>query len=593
MNNTIPRDPATWTLDDARATFAPAQRPEIGAGLALEYLLGDHWQDGGPWMGIGRDPGGDWSSANLKLVRQNFVPVPESAGCVRERINGACGNQPDISIAPLEPAGKGENGEPVPSADQEQYARQWATDITKWWDRRKLWGGMDVQKPMGVRGAVAYASAHPSGGSHSGSCIRAYFNPASRVDSAADGSRRIPRQRDRLAALDHIQVSAPSPDRCTVYTDPDTGQETGIFLFEDEQGNEHAEICFSRAEGGRTVTTVRTVGEGGVVKEEADFPFGGLLPIQLIDIGTLLTKPVRGLQASIDFHATALKRLTEAHGFGLRTEINAADDGEWKLTPPPGVDLPRTKVLEDGRTAYLNPTTPGLGNQSIRKLRGFEYDTSVTAEERVSSNLTTPGVHYHEPSDPETVIKALDANIMLFREACHQGHRTSGLLGSTAEASGDAYEQARAAFEADVKSVAEAVDAALIPFLAVVTMMADWLTDMDDPSVFPSEWAVKVQSHPSAGPVSNERQQTTLQLVQGGLISEDEGTARVGVQDVQAERDRIAAAQSLNMLDKRAEVAKKLRDGGADAKAAYIVAGFSEEEADMLSRSDGEPFVDQ
>lgn len=556
----------------------------------MNYLVGDHWQGGVPWMGPGYTPEGTLPDATKSRIRRQFVAVPECESRVRERVNAACGNQADIDLQPAEPAAKDDEGKPVASKEQLTYAEEWKRDIGAWWDRVNFWGGTDIHHPSGVRGMVAYGSAHPGGKA----CLRAFFNPASRTEDAADGTRRIPKQAGRQSALRHIEIVAPSPERCVVYTDPDTLQKTGVFLYSDENNQQYAEIWYARQKAGDQMETVRRlISDGASQDAEAAFPWGGILPIQEAEIGCLLTKPVLSLQSAIDFHATALNRLTEAHGFGARTEINSAVTGTWRQTPPAGIEFPETKV-KDGVTWYLWPDTPELGNGVIRRLVGFEHTTGLDAtEEKESIGLTTPQVHYHEPSNPQSIITSLDAFTMLLRDACHQGHITTGLLGgSTAEASGDAYEQKRASFGADAKGVGESVDGAVAPILTCVTVMADWLAGDDNPT-FAEEWTVKVQSHPSAGPVSSAKEQGTAALVDAELISPEEGTARVGVQDVQAERQRIAAGNSLALIERRAKAAKELRDGGADAVASYIIVGFSEQDARMLARTDGEPFVNQ
>ena len=552
----------------------------------MAYLAGDNWQKGDPWMGAGRGADGSLGT-NAAKARQSFVGVPEARGCVVTRVNAVCGNQPDISIQPNEPDGpENDQGERTPGEAQQQYAADWERDISAWWDRVDLWGGPNMDDPSGVRGMVAYASAHPSGKA----CLRAFINPSSLTsETAPDGSRQIPKQSDRRTALQHIEAGSPSPERCTVYTDPDTQQRTGIFLYRESEVD-YAELWFARRKPDGTKETVYKRVGGTTGDVEVTYPLYGYLPIAQANLGTLLTPPVLNLQASIDLAATSLHRLNRAHGFGLRTEINAQETGEWKTTAPPGIDVPKVRTLTDGRTLYLWPTPPELGDSVIRNLSGFEYTASVDPETgKETFGVTTPQVHYHEPSDPEALIKGLNAEIMLLRDACHQGHRVSGLMGSTAEASGDAYEQRRAAHVADITNVAETVDVALAHFLTAVTLWADHLAGQDRPD-FAENWTAKVQSHPSAGPVSTERENTTIALVGAELISPEEGTARVGVQDVQAERERIAAGRT---PEKRAAIAAAYTGAGADPEAAWVEAGHTPERAKELARTDGPPYVEQ
>src|SRR6185369_9675307 len=150
--------------------------------------------------------------------------------------------------------------------------------------------------------------------------------------------------------------------------------------------------------------------------------------------------------------------------------------------------------------------------------------TGVDKDGNPTYGFTTPSVDYHEPSPVANIIEGADAHTMMMRYACRQGHRRSGLTGSTAEASGEAYEQARAGFANDIKGVAEAVDAALAAGLTWVTIAADWLAGAEAPD-FADNYAVQVQSHPSAGSPSTQAQAETRANVEAGLLDKEEGIA--------------------------------------------------------------------
>lgn len=569
--NTVPQDPALWTLDHVKlAAGITTQRTlAIGVGDGPLYMSGDHLQDGRTWQGPGREEDGSILPSNQVRIRNMLAPIPEALGCVKERVNGACGNEADIDFQPTEPAGK----EGAPSDAQVAYAAQLKRDMSRCWDDNDLWGGMDVSDPTGVRGAVALASSWLQGRA----CLRAFWsNPA--------------QAKDRRTALRRIKVVALSPDRCGIYTDPDTHREVGWFLFKDTDDRECAEVWYSQeTKSGEEVTVWRMLTAGVAEEKPTIIPTGGLLPIVHVKIGTLLTEPVLRLQGSVDTLNTLLMNLCNAHGLAARTELNTEDDGVWQASAPAGIEAPRTRVT-DGVTDYFKPTVPTLGNYVIRKIRGFEYTVSLASDnEKETFGITTPSVHYHEPSPPSALIESADYERRALRDACHQGHRMNGLSGSTAEASGDAYEQARAMFVSDIESVGKAVDTAVAKLISWIMAAAEWRSG-GSAQKFLNDWTVVAKSHPNAGPVSSATQTSTIALVEKKIISKSEGTARVGVQDVQGERDRIEAERTIG--ERSAEVAELIATP-ADPVTAWISAGIPGETAKALARGDGEPFVQQ
>jgi hypothetical protein len=595
--STPPRDRREWTYDHALAAATanfPGGFDKGHADSVYAYVvLADHLQDGKPWIGAGFDVNGQLTPKAKSDLTRLLTPNPEMYTCLTERVDGACANEASITVGAKEPAGAAdEKGVRGLSDEQKRAVDEWERDLSAWWTTEGLWGGSNIRNPTGVKGMVAQGSMSKSGQA----CLRFFFNPASRTQEVAiknesgevvGTEQRIPRQPDRAAALRHIRVVAPPPNTCAVYIDPDTHEKTGVFLFDDSQNRKCAETWFN--EGG--ITVLRLLTEGADTAETR-YPWGGWIPVVSADVGCILTPAVVRIQAALDLDATSLTRLIQAHGYGQRTESNAQEDGEWKTTPPPGIDLPTTQVV-DNVTYYLWPADANLGPEVIRKLNGFPYQTGVNADGAPVFGFTTPEVSYHEPSQVANIIEGADAHTMMMRYACRQGHRRSGLTGSTAEASGEAYEQARAGFFNDIRGVAEAVDGALAAGLTWVTIAADWLAGSEAPD-FADNYAVQVQSHPSAGSPSVAAQTATLAAVQGELLDAEEGTARLGVQDVAATRARIAQERTLATQERRWTMFEGAAGSGVDRKWFLMnEMGYTAEQADAALRTDGPPNLTQ
>ena len=608
----LPQNPAEWTLDHAKSVPARVYPGGVvdtaGAEATQAYIRGDHIQEGKVWIGAGRDSSGTWIPSSYQRYKTTATPIPEMFACLERRVNGACGNEADPSLAPKEPAGPEDAaGNREPSPEQATAIAEWRRDVgTVWWTGEGLWGGKDLRDPTGVRGMVAQASASESGKA----CIRLFVNPAARtlaVDTLNEAGEvtgtemRVPKQSTRADALEHVKLSTPPPDRCCVYTDPDTHQKTGVFLYKDFNDNDCAEVWFAREAPAPRVTTARRVTVLRSLTANADgretvYPWGGYIPIVQGNVGCILTPAVRRLQAAADLAGTSTARLVQSHGYGQRTEIGVQEDGYWSTIRPvlPNGEEPESRINEATKaTEYFWPEPAEMHSDVIRQLKPQEFITSIK-DGTTTYGITNPTVHFQEPSDPANVITGADAFVIWMRAACHQAHIKTGLAQSSAEASGEAYEQARADFLQDIKGIAETVDAVVAEVLTVATIMADYLCGAPNAADFAEQYSVSVQSHPSAGPPSTEFQTTTMALVDGEVISAAEGTARVGIQDVQAERDRIREENTIAAVEKRWTAFANAVGNGANPLAFLIEElGYTEERAKKLLQSDGLPRMEQ
>ena len=615
---TIPRNPATWTLEDARAALQTVSRVTYSnqgvstsarmavdayAKMSAGYMAGDHRQDLVPYNGAGFDSAGNLSDRARQNINRLFASAPEVESIVARRVNGACGNQADFSAVPVEPEGEEEAPDPTDAekAAQKRIAHAWKRQLSAWSDTEKWWsGGRAKNSELGaVQRMVARGTAHQNGAA----CLRVFIDPEALVNG------EIPKQPNRRAALELIHLVSPSPDTCCVYSDPDTKRDTGIFTYEDKEGRQAAEIWFKRK--GRPVdrldlskgltdtrtwhTWLRVLTEG---KAEGDartervftYPWGGLLPIVQVEVGCLITPSILSMQAGVDSNLTALNRLLMAHGWAQRDELNARPASRLSLMmPPPDIYGPPETELIEGVTWYVWPEERALGGV-VNNINGFPYRTGIDENGKETWGFTTPVVNYHEPSSPEALIQGIDYFISRMRDGCAQGHVPVG-GGSTAEASGEAYEQRRADHKADITGVAEAVDVGVAQMLTMTTVIADWMQDEAKATAFTSRHRIVAQSHPNAGPVSADAQRVTMELGKERVLAMATVRARVGVQDVQAEEDAVQA-QPLT-LKEQVETANLLRGEGADAVASYVKVGMDEETARALARTDGGPFLEQ
>lgn len=563
----LPSDPSAWMIGEVDRALASLIPDSVGGTDGYEsnrlYLDGDHFQDARNWKGPGWTAAGTMAQSDKDAIEQSLAPVPEVEDCVDYRRDGVCGIEAEPSVAPKNPSGPvDEKGKPTLSQVEEAERDEWASDIGTWWRTSEFW--------RHVKEAFAEASIAEHG------CIR--LVPLGRNAETDDAGRRLlPAKGSRAEALGEIECTSPRADACGIYTDPDTFQRFGLWRGKDKDGTtDLAEIWFAR--DGETVFR-RIVGENAT---ERRYPWGGLLPIVSLKIPPILTTPVRNLQGALDTASTALGNNTAMHGYTQRNEFNVMPPGEWLTTPPTGQATFYSRTV-DGVTYYFHETgTRVLGGKVTVNMYGIE-----TVKKDVSGapeyEYQQPSVEYHEPSTPDNIIKPAEWYIDRIREACKQGHRTSG---STAEASGDAYEQRRARYVADIRTAGSETAGFVERGLTVLAVMADWLAGSDDPT-FLEEWEVGATVHTDAGPVSSGKMQQIGEWMDKGRISRSTGMQMIGIRDVRDEEERIREQETLSIVKERAEAAKALIDAGADRKAAWMKVGFTEEEAGGLARTDG------
>lgn len=213
---------------------------------------------------------------------------------------------------------------------------------------------------------------------------------------------------------------------------------------------------------------------------------------------------------------------------------------------PPGIWL--TYKPQNSPPLDVDTTSPGgpyykhrvgwtLGARVATELVGLR-ETKVTGVGVNAVTETTygdPGVTIADPTDPAYVTGSMDKTEALLYKRCYQGHLANT---STAEASGVAYQQARAQHEADLNGIRGAVEGLIRDTLeAVIAYAALMNTEAADLLV---RFRVVVTLHVQAGPVTREDAEMAANLRDNRLISQAAAQARVGVEDpvaMQAEID--------------------------------------------------------
>lgn len=574
-----------WELKDARDAISASIEEMVGSQAAFDTNAAfiedhDHWQDGKGW--VGPNGGGDLAVQTkvLAAVQRQFTPRDALNEILDRMANALLKREPDIDFIPLEPIPDPE----IPDgADQETIDRLRAeveqkreeqrlvTDamksaIAQWWDAKKLWplarkvakrsrwagrGGLRTWIAPGNLEEVRAEQVATEGAAESEDGDEAR-------ETAAPSLVRLPTGLDFLDALMRVELSAPRPDATRVHVDQETQQKVGIFTYrDDDAAADKAELWF--VDGDKTV--LRVVSDGGEGDREFPVDLGKRLPIAEMEAELLVTEPARRLQNRLNFHESVLVRVGEVAGFPERYTLNAEPGGIWLDTPPAGSPPLQSQVI-NGKTWYLTPAPRTLGAAVTTELVGIRMKTGQ-GEERA-----TPGVVFKEPTDPDYAIKASEHAYYALLKQCKQGHLATQ---STAEASGVAYEQSRADYEDDLEAVAGPLSGMLREIIEVAIAWGEAMSEKQASGAsFLDRFRVSVTMHVCAGPITPAAQLQNNANVEAGTLSRASAMAASGIEDVQAELEKI-------MGDPAALV--DLRSSQATAITTLVAEGMSWEDA--------------
>lgn len=552
-----------WTYEDATKAINAHVAEHVGDAYDVNRaMVEDHdlWQRGELWVGP-RGSDQVWVAKIRDSVERQYVPggaVLEAFGNV---VRGLLGKEATLQLVPREEVPEGsEQAEAL-----EREAKEVAGQLMGLWGRVQLWRHM---RRVVIRSR--WAGWGP---------IR-WRIPPGRLERSEgeDGTvvTRLPRFESFEDALSAIDLSTPEPKHCVVIEHEDTQQRAAIFHYtaQDSKTGDRSRVELWYEDGDQTVS--RVLVEGGETLASETYDWGGRLPITEVDGELLLTEPVRRAEASLAFAQTNVNRSTETSGFRERYTMNAEPAGLWLPVRPNDIAAPRSSTDEHGNTLYFHPLPRSLGAGVTTDLIGVLTESTPEGEKRA-----TPGVEIADPVDPEHAIKAARFWRARVLEMCYQGHLAMTGKGET---SGEAYEQARAAYIGDLDAHVDPTERALTEAIEAVIVMAESM--MSAPPRYLERYRVVVTVVPDPGPVSAAVRQEIRADVEAGLLSRVTAMAKAGVDDVDDELDAIEQdpKSQLGLIHERVGIMRELRATEPDMPLvqAARVAGWSEEEAKEL-----------
>lgn len=490
----------------------------------------DYWRGGDGWIGPGR---GDKEA--LKKVKPQFTADDLLGEAADRHDNALLQNGIDVDFVRKQASDE---------QDDDQEKEQMSDLIDEWMKNVKF----EREASEAVR-----RSRYAGFGT-----MRSWITN-SVLEEREDGSTIIPKGNiDFKEALMGIRVDAHRVDQAVVYEEPETNNRIGIFLHEVQQLDsgqyvvapkhkkddtdieliDAAEVWFIDPETGNTVMRLVLDNDDSF---EFSMPLNGHIGINQMQASILFTEPVRGQQKALNFLSSLLNRVSETAGFPERFIWNAEPNGTWKKERPKDTHVIKTQEQTDPdtgetETLYLHPEKRTLGAATTHELIGIlsDIEDSEGTTDKEKIKRATPGVKKFDPTDPEYITKAREYVRSVLLKNVKQGHISTT---ETGEASGVAYQQHRADFEADLKKVSYDLQDMIKDTLATVIKMASVMSgEFQD---FLDKYKIIVSVHISTGPVTADEMQQIAELVSKGVLSRRDAMNKLGIQDIPGALKRL------------------------------------------------------
>lgn len=522
------------------------------------FFEGEHWQDGDGWIGPEPSEGEEGRDKTMDILEEGFTPRNVIREIVQRHGDSVVGSEPYWSVQLREdPEEAGEEDEEPPEEDQTllEEVRQ---GLRWWWGEREMG---EVLKDLVY--TALWAERAP---------LR-LFVPRGLLE---DGQVPEGSFREQLARI-HVEGLDPAVGRTV--EDADTRKEIGLLHYEVTTGNpadagedteERSEaVWLEDGEGpeepGETV--VRLLSEDGELADSPfDFDWGGHMPLLELELDLLITEPVRRGQKALNLANSMIPRNITTAGFLERVLLNAQLPGEW------------VKDEETGQERF-QPEPMQWGAGVVNRIVGIE-----TTDEEGNTTYETPQIEYRDPVPVEPAVEAKRSHYQDILEEVDQVHI---LVAGDATSSGKSREQARGEFERSVEKTKKQVDV-LVPqvLMTVMAMAADFATtgEVTDVENVLGKVKANCDCQLTIGPVSPEQQRAHQDQVEADLLSRRTAMARNGIEDVDAELERIEEQESseLALRQEQTEVIRTMVAAGADMVTAARFAGVEEDMAEDL-----------
>lgn len=474
------------SLSDIDTQF-PRVAPHTKA--ARLFYDGNHWQGGAGWVGPMLPLDDPSALAMFAEIARAFVAENAIGEAVDRHRSGVVGREPAWGFTVKRPLKAGKK----PTNAEQTLIDEAEALLTAWWDERSL------LKLMQTAVVTLLLSGRAS--------LRVFI-PAGLLDNG-----RIP-PGDMQTSLRRIFVSHPAPDAATLMTNDLTQAGCSVFRYEVDRQH-RVELSYLDAD----VTVLRVIGAGE--PQYARLNLGGRLLMCEMTRAALISETVIGNQKQLNLAKSMLGRNVIQGGFLERIFLNAQGPGEW---------IADTSVPE-GRRFVPKPLRTGAGRTN------FISGQPIRDNDGRITGYAGASVVFRDPVVVDTFI-ATEANSE--RSILKETRQLHALIAGDATASGESRKQARADFATSLLLTKIEVDRAGRWLLETVLALAALASGQPDRY---TGLRATCDCHVDTGPLSGDEINQILAQVAQDLLSPETAMGRLGVDDVDAEQQRIDIAR--------------------------------------------------
>jgi hypothetical protein len=529
---------AELKLEDIKRIAAPAGNSTLKVNQDL--YEGDHWRNAQGWVGPlpptpgetdeDRDAVAKAHALVMGEIQRGFVSENIIAEAIDRHAGGVIGRVPTWMVTLVRPVG----AEEKPTQEESDLIAEADAALTRWWDEHDLheelrqmtttllWATLDKRNEAG---------------------LQLFVPPAYFTDPQ---TRTLPKAKSIDEALSRLWAECAPAGALRMVTDPLTMQKAGLYAKQvtplgATAPNTVYELSYLDDKG-NTVVKVWHVGEAE--PQPATAPLGGALLHHVATRPVFFGESVRRLQYALNKSLSMMSHNENVAGFVERTVINA--------------NIPDGLQFGPLMTNFL---------------------VSETVEDADGNERALPtSVIYREPSPPDTFARSQHAYRMAILLQVWQLH---ALLSDDGTTSGESRRQALADYLASLLVTAPAVAMAGRWLLTTALRMGAFL--MGSAGRYDS---LRVDFTPRlyVGPVPADEMRVVLEMVEGGLLSQEDGMSRIGVDDPAAMRTAIRLEHETG-LERKKVLAEILRDlwKPYGAKNAAKFSGATDEELKDLT----------
>lgn len=520
---------ASQTIDVAKSNQGPSVTPVTSSTPAFMsrqsstnpiivnrlFFQGDHWQNGDGWIGPHPEIGNPKFQESMNEIASIFTSKNAVKECTLRHALGVVGRNIQWGFTPVISA---DTPDGKPTEEVQQKIKEATALITPWLQKRKV--------PTLLRDAVCTLLLSERGG------IQMVIPPGL-ADHDDQGNMVI--NVDTVAeALEFLFPEHPLPDNSAVIVDQDTKQEAGVWRYtmKDEEGDElsrgsntittssekeaeYVAMCYVDEANNTVIRIFRENEEEETA--EAVLEMGGRTTMFEMRRTALITLQVQQAQRALNLAETMIPRTAITSGFLERTLIDAQLPGE------PEVDA---EGNETGRWIE-KPFYVGAGTTNF--IESSEYEDEEGKRKPKKAN-----VKYREPISPEAAIKASDKHYRSILDDTSQLHV---VMAGDSNPSGSSRLTARIEYLATLQLTQGEVEAAFRFIVDTALAMAEALAGK--PGEFTKHIRTQCACRLDGGPLL-PTERSAIEASIGKTISQETAMMLVGIEDVEAERARMA-----------------------------------------------------